>query len=199
MWHIFKKDCLLLLGLDRALTALQGVFPVARFNAGPPPSVGIAGIVPVALLILLRDRDRDRAGRASGSDSGNIVRTRWCVRIARRDLFLAKLLFVVLLVQGPWFVTDLLQGLANGFPLGRAAAAGACRVLGAADDVPCRCWRSPRSRPRRGDGRRCPRCPGAADTSRRFIGATAPTALTGFAWVPTLVRQALLLGRAQVS
>ena len=38
VWHIFKKDCLLLWPLVAALTALQGVFAVARFNAGPPPN-----------------------------------------------------------------------------------------------------------------------------------------------------------------
>src|SRR5947209_11447715 len=56
------------------------------------------------------------------------VRQDWLVRpIPRRDLFLAKLLFVVALVQGPMFFTDLLQGLANGFSFGQsAAAATAC-------------------------------------------------------------------------
>ena len=48
----------------------------------------------------------------------------WLTRpIKRRDLFLAKLLFVVLFVQGPWWVTDLVQGLAPGFPFGESAAA----------------------------------------------------------------------------
>ena len=125
------------------------------------------------------------------------TRQDWLVRpIARRDLFLAKLLFVVLLVQGPWFVTDLLQGLANGFPLGQsAAAAGACAfwVL-LTITVPVLAFAALTS--------------SMAETVvavlgvlallivPALVGATAPTALTGFAWVPTLVREALLLGAA---
>ena len=51
------------------------------------------------------------------------IRQDWLVRpIPRRDLFLAKLLFVAALVQGPWWLVDLLQGVANGFGVGQSAA-----------------------------------------------------------------------------
>jgi hypothetical protein len=58
------------------------------------------------------------------------VRQDWLVRpIVRRDLFLAKLLFVILLVQGPWWLTDVLQGLANGFSVSQSAAAATSCAL----------------------------------------------------------------------
>jgi hypothetical protein len=51
------------------------------------------------------------------------IRQDWLVRpIPRRDLFFAKLLFVLLFVQGPWWLVDLLQGVANGFGVGQSAA-----------------------------------------------------------------------------
>lgn len=50
----------------------------------------------------------------------------WLVRpIRRRDLLLAKLGFMILLVLGPLFAAGLVQGLASGFPLPQALAASA--------------------------------------------------------------------------
>jgi hypothetical protein len=49
--------------------------------------------------------------------------------IRRKDLLLSKLLFVALLVQGPIFVAEVIQGLAAGFPLSQAIGAPLSRSL----------------------------------------------------------------------
>src|SRR5437667_8318633 len=126
------------------------------------------------------------------------IRQDWLVRpIRRRDLFLAKVGFVILLVQGPWFVTDVLQGLANGFSFSQSAgAAGACAVwILLTVSLPVLAFAAL-----------------TATMTETFVaavgvfavvigflivpalaGVTNSTALTGFAWVPSLVREALLM------
>jgi hypothetical protein len=192
--HILEKDWRLLWPLVAALAVLQSLLAFARFTAGHF-SNGLP-TVPLALLEVL----------AAGTvitlvvhqDPIPGIRQDWLVRpIPRRDLFLAKLLFVVVLVQGPWWVTDLLQGVANGFSFGQsAAAATACAAwvlltLG----LPVLAFAAL-----------------TATMTETFVaalgvfavviaflivpglaGATRPAALTGFAWVPSLVREAMLL------
>src|ERR1700726_2390317 len=122
--HILKKDWNLLWPLVAALAVLQGLLAFARFTAGK----FLDGLptVPGSLLELLAAATVTTLVVHQDPIPG--IRQDWLVRpIARRDLFLAKLLFVVVFVQGPWWATDLLQGLANGFPFGQsAAAATAC-------------------------------------------------------------------------
>jgi hypothetical protein len=58
------------------------------------------------------------------------ARQDWLVRpVNRRDLLLAKLLFVVAAVQGPILAADLMQCLGNGFPLGESLAASLSRAV----------------------------------------------------------------------
>jgi len=58
------------------------------------------------------------------------VRQDWLVRpLSRRDLLLAKVLFVLLLVHGPILLTDTMEGLLNGFPVGQSLTAAASRSL----------------------------------------------------------------------
>jgi hypothetical protein len=126
------------------------------------------------------------------------VRQDWLVRpVSRRDLFLAKLLFVAIFVQAPWWATDLVQGLANGFSWGQSAsAATACAVWVLLTlTMPVLAFATL-----------------TATITEAFVaalgvfamaiaflivpglvGAARPTALTGFAWVPALLREALLL------
>src|SRR5260370_14513106 len=118
--HILKKDWMLLWPLVTALAVLQGFLAFARLSTG----LFLTGlpIVPGSLLELLAAATVITLVVHQDPIPG--VRQDWLVRpISRRDLFLAKLLFVVALVQGPMFVTDLLQGLANGFSFGQSAAA----------------------------------------------------------------------------
>src|SRR5580693_5879415 len=192
--HILKKDWRLLWPIVGALAALQGLLTGARFAAAP--FLGGLPTVPMALLELL----------AAGIVITLVVhqdpipgtRQDWLVRpIARRDLFLAKLLFVVVLVQGPWFVSDVLQGLSNGFPVAQSAGAAiACAVWVLLTlSLPVLAFAAV-----------------TATMTETFLaalgvlfvviaflvvpsltGATRPAALTGFAWVPSLVREVLWL------
>src|SRR5207237_4124677 len=109
-----------------ALAVLQGLLAWGRFAGGP--FLNGFTLVPVSLFVLLAVATSITLVVHQDPIPG--VRQDWLVRpIPRRDLFLAKLIFVVVLVQGPWWVTDLLQGLANGFSFGQsAAAATACAV-----------------------------------------------------------------------
>lgn len=191
--HILKKDWRLLWPLVAAWALVQGLVAFARFSAGHFPN---APFVPLSLLVLLAAATVITLVVHQDPIPG--VRQDWLVRpIPRRDLFLAKLLFVVVLVQGPMFVTDLIQGLANGFSLGQSAAAAiacAASVL-LTLTLPVLAFAAI-----------------TASTTETLVaalgvlaiviafsivpalvGTTAPTALTGFAWVPFVVRAALLL------
>jgi hypothetical protein len=191
--HIVKKDWLLLWPLVGGLTVLQALIAWARFTAGPPPNS--VPSVPAAFLVLLVASML--IALVVHQDPIPGTRQDWLTRpIGRGDLFLSKLLFVIVLVQGPWFVADVAQGLAGGFGLGQSvAAAAACAVWVLLTlTIPMLAF--------------------AAVTASMtqtlvaasgvlamlivpaLIGATSPTALTGFAWVPTLVRELLLLGAA---
>jgi hypothetical protein len=191
--HIFKKDWLLLWPLVAALAVLQVLFAFARYRAGQIPN-SLPG-VPVSLLAMLASVLV--IALVVHQDPIPGTRQDWLVRpIPRRDLLLSKLIFSILLVQGPWFVTDLLQGLANGFSVGESlTAAGTCALwVLLVVTVPVSAF--------------------AAVTASMtetivaalgvfvllivpaLLGVTAPTALSGFAWVPALVRETLLLAAA---
>src|SRR5207253_6768840 len=56
------------------------------------------------------------------------VRQDWLVRpVNRRDLLLAKILSVLVMVQAPMLAADFLEALLNGFPLGESLAAAGSR------------------------------------------------------------------------
>lgn len=192
--HIVRKDWTLLWPLVAALAVLQCLLAFARFAAGqflnglPTVPMALLELLAVATVITLVVHQDPIPG----------VRQDLLMRpIPRRDLFLAKLLFVVVLVQGPMLVTDLLQGLANGFSFGQSAAAASAGALWVllTLTVPVLAFAAL-----------------TASMTETFVaaigvfalvmvfvivpalvGATAPTALTGFAWVPSMVREALLL------
>jgi hypothetical protein len=126
------------------------------------------------------------------------VRQDWLVRpIRRRDLFLAKLLFAVVLVQGPMFATDLLQGLANGFSFNASAAAALASAISVllTVTVPVLAFAAVTANVTE----TLVAALGVLATVLAFLivptlmRAPAPTALTGFAWVPSVVREAVML------
>ena len=116
--HILKKDWKLLWPLVTALGVLQALAAVARFKSGhfltfPSVPLALLQLLATATIVVLVVHQDPIPG----------VRQDWLVRpIPRRDLLLAKVLFVILLVHGPWWIADLAQGLANGFPLRQSAA-----------------------------------------------------------------------------
>jgi hypothetical protein len=192
--NILKKDWRLLWPLIAALTVLQGLLAFARFRAGPflnglpTAPMSLLELLAVAIVIILVVQQDPIPG----------VRQDWLVRpIPRGDLFLAKLVFVVVLVQGPIFVTDLLQGLANGFSWGQSAGAAfayAVRML-LTLSLPVLAFAA---------------LTGSVTETivaslgvlavivaflivPRLAGASRLAAQIGFAWVPSLMREALLL------
>lgn len=117
VWHIFKKDLKLLWHIVLAANGLLWIMAIALVLARrwdnqqfwtllnvlePLAYIGLAFLTAVAVQ----------------QDPIPGVRQDWLVRpIRRRDLLLAKLLFLLLMVQGSILATDVFQGLANGFGL----------------------------------------------------------------------------------
>jgi hypothetical protein len=200
--HILKKDWRLLWPIVAALAGVQGFLAVARLedgvrvfqNALPTVPMSLLEMLAAALVIALVVHQDPIPG----------TRQDWLVRpIARRDLFLAKLLFVVVLVQGPWFVSDFVQGLLNGFPVGQSGgAAVACAVWVLLTlSLPVLALAAV-----------------TATMTETFLGAIGvlavviaflivpsltgvvrPAALTGFAWVPSLLREVLWCAAASAA
>ncbi len=124
--HIMRKDWKLLwplvvgvalIELDRAHCELElGASSPERLTplAMISELMGTVSLLAVGILIVL----------VVQADAIPGLRQDWLVRpIRRRDLLLSKLLFVALLVQGPIFVAEVVQGLAAGFPLSKAIGA----------------------------------------------------------------------------
>ena len=131
IWHIMRKDWKLfwplvvgvaLIGwIERIADSSWGVFR-ERLAALAMMTVylGPLSLLAVAILIVL----------VVQADAIPGLRQDWLVRpIRRKDLLLSKLLFVALLVQGPIFVAEVIQGLAAGFPLSQAIGAPLSRSL----------------------------------------------------------------------
>jgi hypothetical protein len=130
IWHIFKKDARLLWWLAAGIAGLRfaevamvhsiGLFPASRqlMNLMMYLAAGVLlGVVFATCAVVHQDAIPG-------------VRQDWLVRpIRRRDLLLAKFLFVVVLIQGPIFIADLVQGLAAGFPAGASLAAASSRSM----------------------------------------------------------------------
>ncbi len=129
--HIMRKDWKLfwplvvgvaLIGwIERIANSSWGVFrerlaALAMMTA----YLGPLSLLAVAILIVL----------VVQADAIPGLRQDWLVRpIRRKDLLLSKLLFVALLVQGPIFIAEVIQGLAAGFPLNQAIGAPLSRSL----------------------------------------------------------------------
>jgi len=130
MWHIFKKDVKLLWHFVLAVAGIHFLSAGLQFaidHTGVSQALlnlsillQIATISASALLIAM----------VVHQDAIPGVRQDWLVRpIRRRDLLLAKVLFVVLMVHGPVFAADLAQGLANGFPFTQSFVAAGSRSV----------------------------------------------------------------------
>lgn len=124
VWHIFKKDWKLLWPFFLAVAAIQfvpaairvklGLFgedPVLEYALIPAMVIACFGVAFLAAAIIHQD-----------SIPG--VRQDWLVRpVRRRDLLLAKLFFVFVLVEGAAIAAATFQVFASGFSLREALAA----------------------------------------------------------------------------
>lgn len=127
IWHIFKKDVRLLWWLAAGVAAfrfaevaaVQGLFGNPRLR-NLAFYLAIGGILGVGFAICA----------VVHQDAIPGVRQDWLARPIRRlDLLLAKFLFIVLLIQLPIFLGDLIQAMAAGFTLGASLAAAVSRSI----------------------------------------------------------------------
>jgi hypothetical protein len=124
-WHIFRKDVRLLWRLAVGVSFMHFVATAGMFRQG---HFGHNTIFPVPLLQLFQQLAFLAFGflivAVVHQDAIPGARQDWLVRpIRRRDLVLAKCLFILLLVHGPVFLADLAEALAAGFPLHQSLAA----------------------------------------------------------------------------
>lgn len=129
-WHIFKKDFKLWWQFALAVALLRWLRAFVYFKLGH--------FVENYALLSLVELLETIAALGSGfliaflvhHDAVPGVRQDWLVRpIRRRDLIVAKLLFVILLVQGPVFLADLTGALADGFSFSSSFAAAFSRSI----------------------------------------------------------------------
>jgi hypothetical protein len=129
-WRIFKKDMILLWPVALFAIVTQIGLAALMFAADSAPQsqpLMFAARLSVALVFLMIV-----FSIALDVQQEAIPGTRqdWLTRpIGRRDLLLAKLLFVLLAVHLPMLLCDLAQGLARGFPLGATTGAALVRNL----------------------------------------------------------------------
>ncbi len=130
IWHIFKKDWKLLWVPAVAVAIAQFLVAAVLYEVGKGEEsrslVQLVTLLPfltyigMAFLISMAVLQEALVG----------VHQDWLVRpVPRIDLLLAKMLFVLLLIQTPMFAADLIQALANGFSWKQSAAAALSRSI----------------------------------------------------------------------
>jgi hypothetical protein len=132
IWHIFKKDWKLLWPMvvgvalinmiERVILSNMSSFRNDLFSPLERMSMmlGPVSLLAIAILIVTIVQQDALPG----------LRQDWLVRpVRRRDLMLSKILFIVLAVQGPIFITEVGQGLAAGFSLPQSLGAPVSRSL----------------------------------------------------------------------
>jgi hypothetical protein len=130
IWHIFKKDARLLGSMAALVAALHVCAAIPRHLLEHQMALGRLGILSDLLSALALLGVTVLAVVVMQQDAVPGTRQDWLIRpIRRRDLILAKVLFVLLLVQLPLWIADLGITLADGFSLPAAAAAAATRNL----------------------------------------------------------------------
>jgi hypothetical protein len=130
IWHIFKKDWRLLWPLVVGVALLHFasaavLFKLGRFGEDRTliPLLNMLYVIAILgsgfLIAALVHQDAIPG-----------VRQDWLVRpVKRRDLLMAKLLFLLTAVASPILVADLMEALANGFPLRQSLAAAVSRSV----------------------------------------------------------------------
>jgi ABC-type transport system involved in multi-copper enzyme maturation permease subunit len=128
VWHILKKDVRLLWVFALAVGTIHLAYATLRSWLGlfQEPSQLVIVANSLSLVCLLGIVALTIAVMHQDAVPG--VRQDWLIRpIKRGDIILAKLLFVVLVVQGPLLLADLIEGLVVGFSFPASFAAAAAR------------------------------------------------------------------------
>jgi hypothetical protein len=140
IWHIFKKDWLLMWRYAAGLVALQfagmaALLGIGRFHAAPFIWVGAGTLWDIdeghayyaftnLFVILSYLASAFLITAIVQQDAIPGVRQDWLVRpILRRHLLLAKLLGALLMVLATIFLADFAGALLNGFPVGQSIGA----------------------------------------------------------------------------
>src|SRR5229473_3096461 len=122
VWHIFKKDLKLLWRLVLGLAAAQCLYTVLLYRRDHGATNLAQMLNMLGMIIILAGGILVAAVVHLDAIPG--VRQDWLVRpIKRMDLLAAKLLFVILLVEGPILITDFVGAAANGFPFAQSLSA----------------------------------------------------------------------------
>ena len=130
IWHICKKDMKLLWPFVLGAAGIQFTSAGMRYAMDhirvSEALLDISNLLQLGALLV----SALLIATVVHQDAIPGVRQDWLVRpISRRDLLLAKLLFVLLLVHGPILLTDTMEGLLNGFPIGQSLTAAVSRSL----------------------------------------------------------------------
>jgi hypothetical protein len=127
IWHIFWKDWKLAWRLPTVVAAVQIARGAILFKLGHFGDDSSALLLNLLCLMSFLGGAFCIAA-AVQLDAIPGVRQDWLVRpLERRDLLLAKLLFVILAVQLPVVATDFVECLADGFPAGQSMMAAGSR------------------------------------------------------------------------
>lgn len=130
IWHIFRKDARLLWPMAVLVAALRGCAAIPRHLMDHGMASAQLEILSDLLSALVLLGVTVLAVVVMHQDPVPGTRQDWLIRpIRRRDLILAKVLFVLLLVQLPLWIADVGIMLADGFGLPAAAIAAAARNL----------------------------------------------------------------------
>jgi hypothetical protein len=116
VWHVFKKDWKLAWVFVLVVSVVHWMGAAIVHKLGLFGEDPMLGMLAEAVPMLAFFGSMFLIGAIVHLDTIPGVRQDWLVRpIARRDLVFEKLLFIVLMVNGPIFAEVLLQGIANGF------------------------------------------------------------------------------------
>jgi hypothetical protein len=128
IWHIFKKDWRLLWRLVVGVGLVHLALAAALFKDGRFGGNRTLESTLNMLLLIGMLGTGFLIAAVVHQDAIPGVRQDWLVRpVKRRDLLLAKILSVLIMVQAPILAADFLQALANGFPLGESLVTAVSR------------------------------------------------------------------------
>jgi len=124
VWHIFKKDWKLLWPFFLAVAVVQFIPAAIRVKLGLFGEDPVLGYVLIPATVVAIFGVAFLAAAIVQQDSIPGVRQDWLVRpVRRRDLLLAKLLFILVLVEGTAIAAATLQVLESGFSLHQSLSA----------------------------------------------------------------------------
>lgn len=130
IWHIFKKDVRLLWPMAFAVVCLQSLCAAVTWLLGyfnqPAGLARLTDFLPLLVCLGIA-----LAGVAVvHQEPLEATRSDWLIRpISRGDLVLSKVLFMVLMVNLPLMLVDVVQQLALHFPLSASVGVAASRSL----------------------------------------------------------------------